>query len=190
MQETLVGTAVVDGCKQRLLFVVVSGQQETVGCREEIALEDAIVLAELIYPRHVNAERPHHGGLAVHGLIQVGHQWRITVAAIEVLGIPLLALLESRCLAKSFFSQSYFSHRHRLGLQRTATINLIHIAQHHLQRGTVTNEVVNIQEEIEMLGILQQTDMEQTVLVDVERHDELLTVKRTVFNSQFSIFNS
>ena len=94
MQETLVATAIIDRREQRLLFVVVSGQQETVGCREEIALEDAIVLAELIYPSHVDAERPHHRGLAVHGLIQVGHQWRITVAAIEVLGIPLLAFLK------------------------------------------------------------------------------------------------
>lgn len=46
--------------------------------------------------------------------------------------------------------------------------------------------MVNIQEEIEMFGILQQADVEQTVLVDVERHDEIverrqLVVKRLSF---------
>ena len=49
--------------------------------------------------------------------------------------------------------------------------------------------MVDVEEEIEMLSILEQTDMEQSVLVDVERHDQRLSIERRLFNSQFSILN-
>ena len=180
VQETLVGTSVVDGGEQRLLFVVVSGQQETVGRCKEIALEDTLLLTESIHLGHVHVECPHHRRLAVLRFLQVGYELCETVAAVEVLGIPLLAFVEGRRLAQFCLGDSHFGHCHRLGLQCFACVGLLQVAQHHLQRGAVTNEVVDIQEEIEMLGILQQADVEQTVLIDVERHDEIVECRQLV----------
>ena len=41
-----------------------------------------------------------------------------------------------------------------------------------------------------MLRILEQTDMEQPVLINIERHDERLTIERpSILNVQCSIFN-
>ena len=50
--------------------------------------------------------------------------------------------------------------------------------------------MVNVEEEVEMLRILEQTDMEQPVLINIERHDERLTIERpSILNVQCSIFN-
>ena len=99
VQEALVGTSVVDGGEERLLFIIIFGQQETVSRREEIALEDAFLLAECVHLGHLHIERPHHTGLRVLRLLKVGHQLGEAVAAVEVLGIPLLAFVEGCRLA-------------------------------------------------------------------------------------------
>ena len=190
MQEALVGTSVVDGGEERLLFIIVFGQQETVGRREEIALEDAFLLAECVHLGHLHVERPHHTGLAVLRLLKVGHQLGEAVATVEVLCIPLLAFVEGSRLAQLCLSRRHLCHRHRLWFQCSATVNLVYVAEHHLQCGAVADDVVDVEEEVEMFRILEQADMEQTVLVDVEGCDEWLTIERSaVFNFQCSIFN-
>ena len=177
MQEALVRTSVVDGGEERLLFIIVFGQQETVGRREEIALEDAFLLAECVHLGHLHVERPHHTGLAVLRLLKVGHQLGEAVATVEVLCIPLLAFVEGSRLAQLYLSRRHLCHRHRLRFQCSSTVNLVDVAEHHLQCGAVADDVVDVEEEVEMFRILEQADMEQTVLVDVERHDERLTIK-------------
>ena len=68
VQETFVGTAVVNGCEQRLLFIVIFSQKEAIDRRKEIALENAIFLAECIYFGHIHVKCPHHTGLCVFRL--------------------------------------------------------------------------------------------------------------------------
>ena len=116
MEEALVGASVVDGGEERLLFVVILGQQETVGCGEKVAPEDAVLLAETVYAGHIDAECAHLRCLAVDGFFEVGHQLCETVVAVEVPGIPLLALLES-CRPTQFgFFHRQFGQRHSFGL--------------------------------------------------------------------------
>ena len=188
VQETLVGATVVDGCEQRLLFVVIFGQQETIGRREEIALEDAIFLAEGIHIGHIHVKRPHHTGLCVLWFLQVGHQLREAVAAVEVPGIPLLAFIEGGGLAQFCFCHSHLRHRHGLGLQCSAAIDLVDVAQHHLQCGAVADDMMDVEEEIVVPGIPEQADMEEAVVVDVEGNDERLTVPGSMFQVQCSMF--
>ena len=160
MQKTFVRTTVIDRCKQRLLFIIIFSQQETIGRCEEITLEDAFLFTEGIHPRHLHTQRPYHTGLAVYRFLQVGHQLCEAVATVEVLGVPLPAFVKGRCLAQRSFCRSHLGHRHLLWLQRSSTIHLIHVGQHDLQRGTIADDMVNVEEEVVVGCILQQTDME------------------------------
>ena len=117
VEETLVCTSVVDRGKQRLLFIIIFGQQETVDRRKEIALEDAVLLTESIHFGHLHIECPHHTGLRVLRLLQVRHQLRKAVTTVKVLGIPLLAFIKGRRLAQLCLCNSHLRHRHRLWLQ-------------------------------------------------------------------------
>ena len=190
VQETLVGTTVVDGGEERLLFIIIFGQQEAVGRREEIALEYAILLAECVHLGHLHVERPHHTGLAVFRILKIGHQLCEAVAAVEVLCIPLLAFVKGSRLAQFGLSRCHLGHRHRLWFQRTASVDLVYVAEHHLQGGAVADDVVDVEEEVEMFRILEQADMEKTILVDVEGRDEWLTIKKTsIFKVQCSVLN-
>ena len=122
--------------------------------------------------------------------LQVGHQLCEAVTTVEVLCVPLLAFVKGRRLAQLSLSRCHLCHRHGLRLQCTASVDLVYVAEHHLQGGAVADDMVDVEEEVEMLSILQQTDMEQPILVDVERHDERLPVERApIFNFQCSIFN-
>ena len=56
MLELLLGTAVEDRGEWRFMLVVVLGQQERIGRREESAFLDAVGLAEGIHPIHVGVE--------------------------------------------------------------------------------------------------------------------------------------
>ena len=49
--------------------------------------------------------------------------------------------------------------------------------------------MMDVEEEIIVLCILEQTDMEQTVANEIERNDQWLTIKGSVINVQCSIFN-
>ena len=174
MQKTFVRTTVIYRSKQRLLFIIIFSQQETISCGEEITLEDTFLFAEGIHLGHLHVERPHQRRLAVFRFLQVRHQLRKAVATVEVLGVPLLTFFKGRCLAQFSLSDSHLCHRHGLRLQCSSTIDLIHISQHHLQRSTIADDMMNVEEEVVMLCIPQQSDMEQTILVDIKRHDELL----------------
>ena len=171
VEKTLVRTTVINRRKQRLLFIIIFCQQETIGCCEEITLKDTFLFTEGIHLGHLHIERPHQRRLTVLWFLQVGHQLCKAIATVEVLGIPLLTLLKGRCLAQFRLSHRHLCHRHGLGLQCSPTIDLIHIAQHHFQCRTVANDMVDVEEEVEMLCILQQTNMEQSILVNVEGND-------------------
>ena len=189
VQEPLVRTSIVYRGEERLPLVIVLGQQEAVGRREEIALEDALLLAEGIHLRHLDVQRTNHRGLRMLRYLQVGRQLRKRVAAVaKLLGIPLLTLLEGWCLAQFGLRPGNVCHRQFLGCQRLAVVGLLHVAEHHFQCRTVANDMVYVQEEVEVFGILHQTDMEQPVVVKVKRHYELFFLCfniRYVFHLQF-----
>ena len=186
VEESLVCAPVVDGGEQRLLFIIVFCQQEAVDRGEEIALEDTFLLAEGIHAGHIHAQSAHHTCLRVFRNLQVGHQLRVAVAAVKVLGIPLLAFLERCRLAQLGLCRCHFRHRQCLGFQRLAVVGFLQIGQHHLQRCSVADDVVDVEEEVEVLCILQQADMEQPVVVDVEGHDEVVE-SRQLFGEGFPL---
>ena len=113
-------------------------------------------------------------------LLQVRHQLRKAVTTVKVLGIPLLALIKGRRLAQLSLCNSHLCHRHRLRFQGATAVDLVYVAEHHLQRGAVADKMVDVEEEVEMLRILEQTYMEQTVLINIERHDHLLLLSLDV----------
>ena len=190
MQEALVGTTVIDGGKQRLLFIVIFSQEETIGRCEEIALEDAVLLAEGIHLFHLHIKSAHHRCFRMFFHFQVGHQLCEAVATVKVLCIPLLALLEGCRLTQLCLCRRHLCHCHRLGLQRTTIIHLVDVAEHHLQRRAVTNDMMDIEEEVEVFAVLEQTDVEQTVFVDVERLDERPPIKRSLLHVHRSLFRT
>ena len=173
MQEPLVRTSIVDGGKQRLLFIIIFCKQETIGRCEEIALEDALFLAKAVNTCHIHTQRPHHRGLTMLWLFKVWHQLGKTITAVEVLCIPLFAFLESRRLPQLSLCFCHLCHRHSLRFQHLSVVGFLHICQHDLQCRTVTYDMVDVEEEIEVLRILEQADVEQTVVVDVKRHNHL-----------------
>ena len=63
VEETFVGTSVVNRGKQRLLFIIIFSQQEAVNRRKEITLEDAFLLTESVHFGHLHVECTHHTGL-------------------------------------------------------------------------------------------------------------------------------
>ena len=128
--ETLVGTSVIDGGKQRLLFTSIFCQQEGIGRHEEITPIDAVVLTELLYPIHTYIQCPRQRSLRFPLQFPIGEQRCVAVATIENLGVPLLVFLESRRVALLGFSQSQFLLRHVLRCQDAAAISGLHVVKH------------------------------------------------------------
>ena len=84
----------------------------------------------------------------------------------------MFVFLKGRCLSLFGFGESHVHHRHGFGFQCLAVIGSLDVGQQHLQRDAVANDMVDIEQEIEMPGIFQQSDMEQPVIQDVEGNDK------------------
>ena len=132
MLELRIGATVEHRGEQRFLLVVVLGQQEGIGRREECAFFDAVGLAESIHPIHVDAESAEHISVRVLGYFKVGEELGEGVAAVEVLGIPLFAFLESGRFAHLGFGKGEFLHRHLLGSQRATVVGRLHVANDNM----------------------------------------------------------
>ena len=91
-------------------------------------------------------------------------------AAVEIHGIPLPAFIKSRCLPEFVLLTDHIGKRHSLRLQRFTSVGCINIVEYQLQRGAVAYDMVDIKKEVEMLAVLQQSDAEETVIIDVKRH--------------------
>ena len=105
---------------------------------------------------------------------QVGNERGERVTAIKVLGIPLPAFLEGRCLSHTGFGNGLIHERRLLWLQCLAVVGRFDIGQHHFQREGVANDMVDVEKEIVMVFVLEQTNMKQTVIIYVEWYNHPL----------------
>ena len=125
------------------------------------------------------------------GNLEVGHQLGKRISTVEVLCIPLLTFFKSRCLSQFGFLLCYLCHGERFWSQRFSLIGGIYIAEYHLHRGTIDNDVMQILEVIVVICIFQQSDMKQPITIDVERYDKrrfhCLNII-DVFDSEFKCF--
>ena len=191
--ELRVGAAVEDGGEEGFLLVVVLGQQERIGRREEGAFFYAVGLAEGIDSVHVGGEGAELLAVRLFGDFQVGHELGEGVAAVEVLGIPLFGLLEGGCLAHLGFGQGIFLHRHLLGSQRVAVVGFLHIANDNMIGGAVADDMVHVEEPIDMLGVAHHLCVKQPSAIEMERLDEFLLLGLNIGDlfdgkSEFLIF--
>ena len=104
------------------------------------------------------------------------------VAAVEVLGVPLLALLESGRFALFSFGKGQFLHRHLLGSERAAVVGRLHIADDNIVRGAVADDMVHVEEPIDMLRVAHHFCMKQPAAIELVRHDEFLLLSLDVGN--------
>ena len=86
----------------------------------------------------------------------------------------MFTFLEGGCLALLGVGDGNVHHRHRFRLQCLAVVSSFYVGKHHLQRNGVANDVVDVEQEIEMLSIFQQSDMKEPVVDNVEGDDERL----------------
>ena len=161
-----------DGAEQRRLLVIVFSHQETVGRREEGALEDAMLAAEGIHAGTVHIHAPRLQTVRVLSSVKVGQQGREAVAAVVLPSIPLLVLLELGHLSLFLFFEGQLGHRNRLGCQFLALVGCPYVVQEHLQRRAVANDMVDVQEPVVVLIVSQHPHAEEMVVVDVERLDK------------------
>ena len=106
------------------------------------------------------------------GNLQVGHKLGEGVAAIEVLGIPLFAFLESGRFAHFGFGQGKLLHRHLFRSQRATIVSRLHIANDNMIRGAVADEMMHVEEPIYMLCVAHHFGMKQPATIEFERLDE------------------
>ena len=102
-------------------------------------------------------------------------------------GIPLPGFLKRRRLTLGSLGDRHFGLRHQLAFQCLTTIGFIDIFNQHPQRTAVADDVMEVQQEIVLLAVCQQTDAEQPVAHETERLHEarLLSLDvRTIDNRQ------
>ena len=161
-----------DGAEQRCLLVIVFGYQETVGRREDGALENAVFAAESIYAGTVNMHAPRLQSVSILGSVQVGQQGGEAVAAVVLLCIPLPVRLELGRLSLFLFFEGQLGHRDCLRCQFLALVGCPNVVQEHLQRRAVANDMVDVEEPVVVLVVAQHPHTEETVVIDVERLDK------------------
>ena len=170
----LVATAVVNGGKQRLLLVVVFRQQETECRGEEVALEDAVVFAELVDARHVNAQSAKLACLAVLALIAVGQELGEGVATVEVGGIPALGIVKGWKLACLGLIEGNLRHADGLGRDVLASVGALNVVKQHAQRGAIGYDVVNVYDKIIVIAVAHQSHAKQATAINVKWLDKVL----------------
>ena len=129
MVETLVGTAVEHGREQRLLFVVVLGEQEAVGCGEQVAPEYTVLGAEAVHALHVHVKHPDHAGLGVLCLVFIGQERGEHIFATEIFCIPLLPFFKSAALTQLRLVAGQLAHGVRLGGKFLPVIGRLDVVQ-------------------------------------------------------------
>ena len=172
-RATVVAT-IEDGAEQCCVLVIVLSQQEAIGCCEEGALEDAVLTAESIHTGTVHIHAPRRQPVRILGSVQVGQQGGEAVAAVEILSVPLLVLLESGRLSLFFFFEGHLAHHYRLWCQFLAFVGCFYVGQEYLQRRAVTNDMVDVQEPVVVLIVAQHPHTEEMVFIDVEWLDKAL----------------
>ena len=188
----LLGLApVVNGVEECFLVVVELGQQVSVGHGEQRALEDAVVAAELLHAVHVDGKGAKQAGFLQFGFFAVGQQLGESVAAVKILGIPLLGLFECRRLAQGFFLGTHIGQRHALSADGLSVVGIVDVVEQQAHGSSVDDEVMIVDEEVEVVVVSQEVDAEQPVVVDVERpyqFGSLLLDICGVFYFQFEMF--
>ena len=183
MSETTVSTSVIHGVEKRLLLTIEACQQQGVCRREERTLEDVVRTAEFLHLSQIKLQRlrPTHIALRLsfivlrlHSRIQIRFQWRIGFTTIEVFRIPLLCLLILILLSQRGFVLRPVHQCHLLLGEGFSSVCSFHIVNPQVQGGTIVDDMVNIAEKIEMLLVVQQTDMEQAVAHHIERIAQLV----------------
>ena len=85
-----------------------------------------------------------------------------------MLGIPPLVLLEGRTLAQLSLCLGHIAERERLALQHLAFVCLFDVFEQNPPRSAVADDVMDVLQQVEVLGIPEQTDAEQAFLQQVE----------------------
>ena len=93
-------TTVIDGVEKGFRLVVELSQQIGVSHGEQCALEDTVRLTELLHLGVVHLQGAQQTGFLQRRLLTIREQLCKGVAAVEVLGIPLLGFLECRGLTQ------------------------------------------------------------------------------------------
>ena len=152
------------------MVVVVFRQQIAIyGCKERV-LEDTVCLAIGLDRFHTDTQFPLSVTYSRIRPFAVGYKLTESVAAIKILGIPLLTLLEGWCLHLLCFRTGHVGQCQNLWLYLLTTIGSINVGKYHLQGRTIGNEMVNVNEDVEMLAVFQQSDTEQPIFKDMKRH--------------------
>ena len=86
--------------------------------------------------------------------LQVGCQRSVCITTVKGLGIPLFAFFEGWRFPQFFLSNGNLCHCQLLWRQFSTVISGLHVAEHHLERRAVTDDVVNIQKEVVVLIIV------------------------------------
>ena len=172
MFELWFGTTVVNRGEQRLLIVVVFGQQIGIRRCKEGAFFDVVGLAESIHPIHVNTENADLMGVRLSGDFKVGNELGKRVATVKSLGIPLFAFLEGGCFAHLGFGKGQFPQRHFLGSKRVTVIGCLHITNDNIIRGAIADNMVHVEQPIDMFRIAHHFGMKQSAAIELVWFDE------------------
>ena len=105
-------------------------------------------------------------------LFQIRHELRKYIGTIKVFGIPVLRLSKDGGLSFGFFVHSHFCQCHLLWFEGHAMIGFIDVIQDELHGCPVHNDMMIVYQQIEVVLTAHQTDMEEAVAIDVERHDK------------------
>ena len=135
---------------------------------------DAVVFTELLYLIQTDIQCPRQRSLRFPLQLQIGEQRRVAVATIEILGVPLLVLLESRRLALLGFNQSQLLLRHVLRCKNAATISGLYVVKHDVYTDPIKDDMVGVEEPIDMLSVAHHFGMEQSATIELEGFDEPL----------------
>ena len=98
----------------------------------------------------------------------VGHERRVGVATIEMLGIPLAGDIEVGGLPAGGLFDGHLSHCELFGFDGLAAIGAVDVLQQRVERGAIGHDVMAVDKHVQLSATTQQLDADESSAQQVE----------------------